>query len=72
MFGFDSGTTGIDNAIASFERLANAIERGVEKCQAKRVANYQRIGALCDDNTLLDNAIDRGESVARKLRELVS
>jgi hypothetical protein len=75
MFGFAKQKTGseaINEAIGEFEDIAARIESGVADNKGRIYDNKIAIVNLEADNVALETAASRGESVAAKLRSLVS
>ena len=67
-----TGTDAINEAIGQFEDIAVRIEAGVKDNEAEIIVNTETIAGLQVKNDMLLSAAARGESVAAKLRELIS
>lgn len=71
MFAINHGRL-IRKAIAKFEKLAEQLERGAALQRQKRQFNDEQIKDLCAENCCLVSSATHAESVAAKLRNLIS
>jgi len=67
-----TGSEAIHEAIGQFEDIAARIDAGVKDNEAEILANTATIAGLQVTNDMLQSTAARGESVAKKLRELIS
>lgn len=66
------GSELIHDAIGQFESIAQRIEAGVRHNRESITVNNDKISSLQAENGVLDEHAARGESVAAKLRALIS
>jgi hypothetical protein len=72
VFTSKKGTALIEQAIGQFGNVVEQIERGVADNLSEIDANVARIEQLDIRNVALKGAVNRGRSVAAKIRELIS
>jgi hypothetical protein len=67
-----TGTAAIEEAIGELESIAGRIEAAVQQDKEQVEGNLRSINILLAENSELDSAASRGQTIAEKLRELIN